>query len=52
LVGLQVPVGGKDPLFNTVRRRILFCVSKEGGTFDVLPEKKAHKLFRRLKGKR
>lgn len=41
-----------DPLFNTVGRRFLFCISKEGGTFDVLPEKKARKLFRELTGKR
>jgi hypothetical protein len=41
-----------DPLFNTAGRRLLFCVSKGGGTFRVLAEKKAHKLFRQLKGKR
>ncbi len=45
---------GQDPspFFNTVGRRFLFCVSKEGGTFSVVPEKKARKLFRQFEGKR
>jgi 5-hydroxyisourate hydrolase-like protein (transthyretin family) len=54
---------GQDPapLFTTVGRRFLFCISKEGGpfsvatkggTFQLVPENKARKLFQKLKGKR
>jgi hypothetical protein len=41
-----------NPTFNTVGRRGLFCVSKEGGTFSVLSEGEARKLLRERKGKR
>jgi hypothetical protein len=44
---------GQDPqpTFNTVGTSFLFCIIKEGGSFQVVPDEKAHKLYKKLKEK-
>jgi hypothetical protein len=40
-----------QPTLNTVGAAFLFCISKEGGAFQVVPEKRARKLQKKVKAK-